>query len=280
MPKLPHNYQDLAGKTFGRLTALSRVGVDSGGHVLWLCRTELGGEVVRNESYIKSLVRRREPEREVWKSMLGRCRRHREYGGRGIKVCAEWEASFEVFLRDMGPRPGKGWSLDRIDVDGDYEPGNCRWANDKRQARNKRGTVKITYKGETLSVPDWSDRLGISRSVIYRRLRAGLPVEDILSSEVRTWRRGKVPRGGSRARRAWRAMLARCENQKHPSWYTLLRLTFRACSILVAHRQLLGKYPRELSTRSRLRPSGHSPMSSRKLSKLFHLSHTPIPLPP
>ena len=83
------------------------------------------------------------PEYKTWVSMLGRChnakdRAYRNYGARGIKVCDAWRASFENFIRDMGRRPSKDLTLDRIDNDGNYEPGNVRWATRQAQSRNRR----------------------------------------------------------------------------------------------------------------------------------------------
>jgi len=85
------------------------------------------------------------------------------YGGRGIRMCPEWARSFEAFLRDMGPKPHPSHSLDRIDPDGDYEPGNCRWASPSVQARNKRNVKWYDFGDERLILAEVAARLGITR---------------------------------------------------------------------------------------------------------------------
>ena len=127
------------------------------------------------------------PEHISWKAMMARCRNENrkdypEYGGRGIVVCERW-LKFENFFADMGPKPSPGHSLDRIDANGNYEPGNCRWATASAQQRNKRNSVLISFNGLTLSAADWADRLGISRKVICQRVRQGLPVSAVLRTE-------------------------------------------------------------------------------------------------
>jgi hypothetical protein len=228
----PHNYQDLTGKVFGDLTVLERVGVDSGGHTLWRCR-RASGEVIRNGSYVVKQAQPKKPlnaERVVWRSMLTRCSNgYVDYEGRGIQVCDRWRENFENFIEDMGPRPGRGWSLDRIDVDGDYEPGNCRWATLKEQARNRQRVPKLTLDGETLTVAEWAEKLGMKRHNIYNRMKAGLPVEEVLDPRRRPYGRSGRPRKATRKAEmhgmtktptyaAWQAMVARCTRPGHPAW--------------------------------------------------------------
>ncbi len=106
----------------------------------------------------------------VWRSMIKRCtnpkaKRFDRYGGRGIKVCERWKA-FESFLADMGERP-EGRTLDRIDNDGNYEPGNCRWATKKEQARTS--CRVIGFAGQSKTVAEWAAEFGISSSALSHR---------------------------------------------------------------------------------------------------------------
>jgi hypothetical protein len=121
----------------------------------------------------------------AWKAMRARCSQrdhvwYPNYGGRGIRVCERWEL-FENFLSDMGRKPDPDFSMDRIDVNGNYEPSNCRWASDKVQSGNKQGNVHITYLGATKILSDWARDTGIHVETIRSRLKAELPLEEVFA---------------------------------------------------------------------------------------------------
>jgi hypothetical protein len=127
------------------------------------------------------------PEFHTYMTMRARCYRsnmkqYANYGGRGIKVCDRWLASFESFYEDMGPRPTARHSLDRIDVNGDYEPGNVRWATDDVQARNKRDNRLITAFGRTQCITDWANECGLSSGVIASRIKRGWAISVAVST--------------------------------------------------------------------------------------------------
>jgi hypothetical protein len=125
-------------------------------------------------------------EYRTWSGMRVRCRNPNFkdwhlYGGKGIKVCARWE-SFAAFFADMGPKPSRHHSLDRIDSHGNYEPSNCRWATAKEQANNwATRNRKLTFRGETLSLPQWAGRLGLTRESLRDRLASGWSIKKALT---------------------------------------------------------------------------------------------------
>ena len=127
------------------------------------------------------------PEYRAWNDLKQRClnpknKSYHNYGGRGITVCDRWqgENGYNNFIQDMGPRP-EGTSIDRINNDLGYFPANCRWATQEEQALNKRTNHRLTYNGESLTIKEWSDKLGIPITTIAKRITSGFPIEDVLS---------------------------------------------------------------------------------------------------
>lgn len=125
-------------------------------------------------SDVKYKPLRQMPEYTCWGRMRQRCenpknKSFRDYGGRGISVCARWQ-SFENFIADMGKRPSKNHSIERINNDGNYEPSNCRWATRAEQAINKRNNRYLTHNGETRLICEWAEITGIPRKTIITRI--------------------------------------------------------------------------------------------------------------
>jgi len=180
---------------FGRLSVTSRDSSRSGRRRYWLCNCVCGSRVsVREDSLVSGRTqsckclqkdRQREtftthgmsgrPEYQVWADMIGRCENenrenHERYGGRGIEVCPAWRESFEAFLADVGPRPSRHYSIERIDNARGYEPGNCRWATAAEQSRNKRNTHSIEHAGRTMCLADWARHIGICPKSLRKRI--------------------------------------------------------------------------------------------------------------
>jgi|SRR6185369_7464456 len=191
---------NVAGKRFGRLTALREDRQMD--RTAWLCICDCGTECVRTTKTLRNgmtkscgcfqieTVKRVTTKHGrtnsklygVWKAMRGRCRtktdqNYRHYGGRGIKICERWN-TFENFRNDMGD-PEAGLTLDRIDVNGNYEPSNCRWVTMKEQTRNKRNSLLLTFNGKTQIIPDWAKELNLVASTLYARASRGLSVQEI-----------------------------------------------------------------------------------------------------
>ena len=129
------------------------------------------------------------PLYRTWSGMKTRCNNpnnkgYESYGGRGIKVCARWNDSFKSFVEDMGSKP-EGYSIDRIDNDGDYEPSNCRWASMLEQGNNRRTNVYVTYLGQKKTVVEWCRELGILHKSHYARLSNGMTHEEAFDYHVK-----------------------------------------------------------------------------------------------
>lgn len=122
------------------------------------------------------------PEYRAWAAMITRCFNQKgpafhHYGGRGIQVCDEWRHDFMAFYRHIGPRPSSEHSIDRIDNNGNYEPGNVRWATWLEQQANRRDNIWITYNGKKLHQNEWARQMGIDATTLTRRRRAGIAID-------------------------------------------------------------------------------------------------------
>jgi hypothetical protein len=123
----------------------------------------------------------------TWSGMKARCFNTKNkffhyYGGRGITVCDRW-LDFVNFVADMGEKPSKEYSLDRIDNDGNYSPENCRWATKTEQMNNRRINRRLSFNGENLTISEWCKKIGVATQTIYNRIDLGWDVEKILSTE-------------------------------------------------------------------------------------------------
>lgn len=218
---IPH--EELIGKRFGRLVVQSVLPVSRlPRQYLCLCdcgrqstpaKGSLLGGRTRSCGCLEAETRKRgfgrkhgyysHPLYNLWRKMIERCYKHtnigyRNYGARGIKVCEAWKTSFESFVADMGSRPSLDHSVDRIDNDGDYEPGNCRWATPKEQRRNARDNRVLEFRGIRKCVSEWADELGMTDDVILKRLKYGWSVEEALTTP---YQRGKHNKPKGRHRR-------------------------------------------------------------------------------
>lgn len=199
---------------FGRLTVIQEVGRNKSGSAKWLCKCECGGEkIVSSDSLRHGHTRscgciKREQNAEMcrthgethsqlynlWSCIKNRCYNRNEpkyanYGARGIKVCPEWEKNYPAF-RDWCLTNGysKGLTIERIDVNGDYSPSNCIFATQKVQQNNRRNNHRITYNGETKTLSQWADFLGVGYKMLEHRINRGWDVEEAFT----------VPKGGKR----------------------------------------------------------------------------------
>ena len=147
-------------------------------------------------------------EYRSWSSMLARCTNpkndhYHNYGGRGIKVCKRWK-KFVNFYADMGPKPTPKHSLDRIDVNGNYEPTNCRWATTKEQRSNTRNTPWVTVNGVKKTIAEWAEELGVSSaSMRYRIVDAKMDPSVAVSKPPRNFRMDITVNGVTRNLTEW-----------------------------------------------------------------------------
>lgn len=190
---------DLSGKVFGKLTVLHQaddyVSKTGKPYATWLCKCECGVEKVYMQCSLTTGhtvscgCHRRALMKEAktihggvgtklynsWRAMKERCTNpHAEnypsYGGRGIRVCEEW-LDYEIFMSwalTHGYKPGL--TIDRVDMNGDYTPENCRWINQRQQCNNKRNNRRITFNGRTKTLSEWASEVGINKGTILNRI--------------------------------------------------------------------------------------------------------------
>jgi hypothetical protein len=150
--------------------------------------------MTRTHGYATGTYRNFSPEYRVWMKMIFRCEnrnydRFDRYGGRGIKVCPEWRYDFPAFLAHIGPRPSPKHTIDRIDNDGDYAPGNVRWADKRLQNLNTHRKRTVTIDGQEMFLADAAILVGLEPNTVAARARRGFPVERWLEP-ARQWKNG------------------------------------------------------------------------------------------
>lgn len=205
-------FKDRTNQRYGRLVVQREVQAQRADKIAWLCLCDCGKEVVvvsgdLSSNHTKScgchksdLTKARNvsmathgmthtAEFESWNSMKDRCYNcntagFKHYGGRGIFVCDRWLHSFEAFHADMGNKPSRRHTLDRIDTNGNYEPLNCRWALPKQQQRNRRNNRRFQFRGRELCLAEIAEETKRDYYLLHNRLRRGWSIERAVSQST------------------------------------------------------------------------------------------------
>ena len=200
---------DITGQRFGRLVVIREDGKDKRGEYYWICRCDCGNEkrvssyklrsgntqscgCLQNEMIKNGLHKTHGMSNDklyiIWLNMKHRCNdpnndMYANYGGRGIKVCDKWLQGFESFMQwafDAGYK--NGLSIERIDVNGNYEPANCKWVTKKQQYLNRTDTHRLTAFGKTQTIKEWAEETGLKYDTIERRINQyGWSAEDAVT---------------------------------------------------------------------------------------------------
>ncbi len=208
----------LNGQRFGTLSVVSRAHSENG-YVFWHCKCGCGAEIVVRGSHLRqgrrkhcgAAVHRLRPpsltveyksEYQSWMNMRVRCldpkhKKYPIYGGRGITIDPRW-GEFKNFMFDMGRKPHPKHTIERDNVNGNYEPENCRWISRKDQGRNKRNSVFVTYNGKRLLLIDLVEELGLSRNIVYQRLKLGWTLAQAIALPLGSGVNRGRPRGPAR----------------------------------------------------------------------------------
>jgi len=197
---------DFTGKIFGQIKVLkfhSRVPSGKQTVAVWSCKClgcerEFTAKTQQIRTYVVGCITcynkgkakhgmYKSREYKSWISMKARCNNpiddhYKDYGQRGITVSDRWVNSFENFFADMGPKPSKRHTIDRIKVNGNYTPENCKWSTPMEQGNNRRNNRLLTFQGETLTLSQWCRKMGFKESTLTNRLdRKGMSVEMALT---------------------------------------------------------------------------------------------------
>lgn len=199
---------DLIGLRFGGLTVIERRGSDKKGQSLWLCRCDCGTEKIVRGHDLKGGTKSCGCSRKyncglykhglshtrihsIWRSIKDRCynpknQDYKHYGGRGITVCEEWKNDFLSFYNwALNNGYGEGLTIDRIDVNSGYHPENCQWVSMVEQSNNRRNNKVITFRGESLTVAQWSRKTGVKYGDIQNRLNYGFSFEEAINPDFK-----------------------------------------------------------------------------------------------
>lgn len=211
LPYRPGLVARLDGQRFGLLKVIGRA-PNAGGYAMWNCRCDCGVEIIaggnklrqgRKNKCASSAHKAQRPvplttmyksEYQSWINMRERCNNPKHgkyylYGGRGITVCERWQTSFRDFMLDMGRKSDPKFTIERKDVNGNYEPKNCKWISRAEQGRNMRHSVFVTYKGRKMLLMDLTAELGLSRNIVYQRLKMGWPLDLALFAPVNHYKK-------------------------------------------------------------------------------------------
>lgn len=207
--------KDLTGQKFGKLTVIKRVENSKWNETRWLCKCECGNETIVNygklaykhttscgcyakELFINNVSKhnlRKTRLYNIWANMKQRCfnknnKFYNRYGGRGITICNEWENDFKNFY-DWSIKNGykDNLTIDRINNDGNYEPANCRWVDNKTQSNNRNNNVILEYNNEKHNIKEWCEIMNITKSALNHRLKRGWDLEKALTTPQRNRQR-------------------------------------------------------------------------------------------
>lgn len=196
---------DLTGKTFGKLKVIEVAGKTADGHKKWLCICECGNKRIVAQNHLKrkngtrvckECARHTAAEKRkihgdfgtrlysIYYGIISRIYNkndinYKNYGARGIKICDEWRKSYLAFKEwALNNGYSDNLSIDRIDVNGDYCPENCRWVTPKVQGNNRRNNHYLTINGQTKTITEWANEVGLSATAIRNRLRKGYNPEE------------------------------------------------------------------------------------------------------